>query len=483
MFRSLGAVVFVWFVLTLWLSTSGASCTYDYETKYYDQIIDHFNFASHDNKTYKQRYLVSDKHWKVGKGPIFFYTGNEGPINMFLENTGFMYDIAPEFSALLIFAEHRFYGESLPFGNQSFTPENLGLLTVEQALADYAGLIVYLKESLKCPACRVVTFGGSYGGMLSAYMRFKYPNVVDGAIASSAPIYSVAGQGSQTYFFADVTKAFESVPSIGPDCVTTVKNAFIQMNKLADDGKEGLSNISSTFKLCKSLTSKSQIAHLQGWVRNAFTSMAMSNYPYATSFLGQLPAWPVNVSCGLIVKAQSSNPMQGLAEAAILFYNGTDGKLKCMDPDLEYIECADPTGCGLGNNAKAWDWQACTEITMPEGSNNVTDMFPALPLTEQIREAYCSQKWKVTPKPTWLNIIMWGKDIKAASNIVFCNGALDPWRDGGVLVNPDPADLDVCLIYEGAHHLDLRGENEADPIYVKNARKLHRRRISCWIKE
>lgn len=29
--------------------------------------------------------------------------------------------------------------------------------------------------------------------MLAAYMRFKYPNVVDGSIASSAPIYLVSG--------------------------------------------------------------------------------------------------------------------------------------------------------------------------------------------------------------------------------------------------------------------------------------------------
>ena len=58
----------------------------------------------------------------------------------------------------------------------------------------------------------------------------------------------------------------------------------------------GLNEISSAFKLCKPLQDKTQIAHLQGWVRNAFTSMAMVNYPYPASFLGQLPAWPVSVS-------------------------------------------------------------------------------------------------------------------------------------------------------------------------------------------
>lgn len=57
-----------------------------------------------------------------------------------------MWDLAPEFHAAIVFAEHRFYGKSQPFGNESYTTiANLGYLSSEQALGDFAYLINHLR--------------------------------------------------------------------------------------------------------------------------------------------------------------------------------------------------------------------------------------------------------------------------------------------------------------------------------------------------
>lgn len=78
-----------------------------YRTNYFTQILDHFNYYPKSYHTFQQRYLVNDAYWGGAKNnsPIFVYTGNEGDIEWFAQNTGFMFETAPRFKALLVFIE------------------------------------------------------------------------------------------------------------------------------------------------------------------------------------------------------------------------------------------------------------------------------------------------------------------------------------------------------------------------------------------
>nr|POF19211.1 lysosomal pro-x carboxypeptidase [Quercus suber] len=141
-----------------------------YKTKYFTQILDHFNFNPKSYQTFQQRYLINDTFWggAHSNAPIFVYTGNEGDVEWFAQNTGFMFEKAPHFKALLVFIEHRFYGKSIPFGGHKdvaySNTSTLGYLSSTQALADYATVITDLKKNLSATDCPVVVFGGSYGG-------------------------------------------------------------------------------------------------------------------------------------------------------------------------------------------------------------------------------------------------------------------------------------------------------------------------------
>jgi lysosomal Pro-X carboxypeptidase len=447
-----------------------------YETYYYNQTLDHFNFAT-SPQYYKERYLISTAYWD-GTGPIFFYSGNEGDITGFWNNSGFITTtLASQFNALLIFAEHRYYGESLPFGEDSYLPSKLGYLTVEQALADYAEIIYYLKGVYNAQDNAVITFGGSYGGMLSAWFRMKYPTVVDGAIAASAPILQFMGTGvSQWDFYEIVTNDYAEVNSLCPEYILDGFNLIYQMGSTFD----GRTNLTKIFNLCTPLVA-STVPDLVEWLNSAYTYMAMTDYPYPCDFLQPMPGWPVTVSCNNQVAAvqATGDLLQGMLAGVAVYYNYSGQAGSCYKLD-------DETG-SLGG-AIPWDYQSCTEMVLPISSNGTSDMFPPSYYNLTEMTAYCQSAFGVTPRPYWMTttygglLTPEGTNNIQGSNIVFSNGMLDPWSGGGVL-QTIKGEQDMIAVYmsDSAHHLDLRLPNSADPQSVQQGRQTEISYIQDWV--
>jgi lysosomal Pro-X carboxypeptidase len=78
------------------------------------------------------RYIVNAKYWEPKQGPILFYAGNEGDIMGFYNNSGFMTEtLAEELNGLVVFAEHRYFGQSWPYPKEeAFSWPNNSYLTL-----------------------------------------------------------------------------------------------------------------------------------------------------------------------------------------------------------------------------------------------------------------------------------------------------------------------------------------------------------------
>ncbi|EFN56397.1 hypothetical protein CHLNCDRAFT_144962 [Chlorella variabilis] len=449
--------------------------------------LDHFTWV---NPTYfKQRFFVCDEYWRPG-GSVFLYIGNEADVTLYLNNTGLMWELAPKYDAMLVFAEHRYYGQSKPFP-ASVLRKHMAWLTSEQAMGDYATLLWELKRELGDPDVPVIGFGGSYGGMLGTWFRMKYPHLVDGVIAgSAAPIWTYKGENppyDPGSFAKIVTQDASPEGGSAEACADNVRAAWKLLDRWGSS-EEGRQSISAAMRLCpeSAVESGEDATALCDWASSAWdylasAARAMGNYPYPSVYIVNgaqppLPAFPVRVACGHLAEPGLDGEalLEGLARAAGVFYNHT-GDLPCFSfkqgPNPETDEDAD-----------FWGYQYCTEQFQVFSKDGVHDMFWEEPFSTKAAIQDCKDGWGVEPRPLWATIEWGGKRLGAASNIVFSNGLLDPWSGGGVLANISQAnDLVAVVIPEGAHHLDLMFSHPLDPPSVTAARAFEEHYIAKWI--
>lgn len=436
-----------------------------YETLWFEQPVDHFN---RDAGSFKVKVLVQKTNADENS-PLFIYTGNESPITDFYAITGFLTGTLQEqFNAKVAFIEHRYFGESIPKKGIEYE-----YLNTEQVLWDFADITMQLKAKQETP---VIAVGGSYGGMLAAMFRIKYPHVVDGALASSAPLLAQHQDGEA--FSRIVSKVYSDVDN---DCAQLIDKAFQALRVLSREFR--LYNaVTESMNLCTPLKTNYEFLQLAEYIKAGLVFMTEYNYPYPTEVLGAtLPANPIEAACVPLENFEKSSTddtwdlLSALMQAAGVYYNAGNADACHQIDDFEVFE----TG--------SWPYQKCTELLFPLGSNGVDDIFNYNPWdlkswNESCQEAYGSKTrlaWENVNYGLYTNI---KAQLRYASNIIFSNGDKDPWSYGGIMTDLNEK-LFVIIIENASHHMDLRSPNKDDPQSVIDARGQEISIIKYWIEE
>ncbi|XP_042240164.1 putative serine protease K12H4.7 [Homarus americanus] len=204
--------------------------------QWFTQILDHSEPA--DTRTWQQRYFTNDSFYEPG-GPVFLMIGGEGPADPIWMVEPYWVTYAQGLNAYMLFLEHRYYGMSHPTEDASV--DNLAYLSTEQALGDLANFVVSMKESLGFEGNKWIAFGGSYPGALAVWFRLKYPHLVHGSVATSAPVEAVINFKE----YLEVVR--DSLATVSEDCNTQIKEAHQQLDLLLLD-QTGWDTITTEFR-------------------------------------------------------------------------------------------------------------------------------------------------------------------------------------------------------------------------------------------
>lgn len=272
---------------------------------FFTQPLNHF-VPRGRSPSFQQRYCVyNDFATNNTTSPILFYTGNESPVEQYINHTGLMWELAPKLQARVVFVEHRYEGKSLP----NVTSNCLSYASTIQALADYANILnEVLNPHNKAP---VIAFGGSYGGMLAGWFRMKYPHLVAGAIAASAPSAGLPQSAMNKIDWSARVLASGLSKQYPPDDPTKQEPNACPNNLLAawplidwlSEKENGRKFLSKIFRLCDPLEGDG--SSLLKWAQAIWFDMAEGSFPYPSSYIPfslihkkvSLPPWPTQDAC------------------------------------------------------------------------------------------------------------------------------------------------------------------------------------------
>ncbi|KAK6196039.1 hypothetical protein SNE40_001342 [Patella caerulea] len=443
--------------------------------QWFEQKVDNFNDAN--TKTWQQRYFVNDQFYEEG-GPVFIMLGGEGPLAPIWMVEGAWVNYAQALNAMMFSIEHRFYGKSHP--TMDMSTENLQFLSSEQALADTGNFIQYAKQRYGLHDNKWISFGGSYSGSLSAWLRLKYPHLIYGAVATSAPLLALID--FKTYL--GVTEA--SLGTTGPVCNTEISKATAAVESLitTDSGRMQLKTM---FKLCEDINPANiyDVANFYSLLAGNFEGVVQYNRDNRDFEGGVGGNITIDTLCGVMNDTSRGSAIERYAmiNSMILSTYGEnclDISYKSMIDDLRKTDWNSSAAAG----GRQWLYQTCTEFGFFQTSDLEDQPFGhGFPLNfsvQQCMDIYGSQfnADLINKGINRTNTNYGAQDIKA-SRIIFPNGSIDQWHALGKLL--DLPDGSVAIFINGtAHCANMYPPSPDDPEGLVQARQLIKSLITIW---
>lgn len=435
-----------------------------------EQPLDHFEPSQ---KTFKQRYWVNANYWRKKDGPVFLYIGGEFEMSARYIDGGNIVDLAEQYGGLIFGVEHRFYGLSVFEG--SLEIENLVYLSSQQALADLAEFCVFARKMYNLTdQNKWIAYGGSYPGSLSAWFRLKYPHLVSGAVASSAPVQAKTDfQG-----YNNVAAASFASPLVGGSvqCRSNIKKAFTTVDQLI--AEKNFQKLEEDFSSCGDMSHPNDT-----WV---FTQQLMSILDSIVQYNNQVPGMKNIQQVCQYVTNPSMTPYQGLVRLVQTF-------LVLSKPCFNYNYTAymelfkdttqDPTGKAL---YRQWTYQTCSQFGYYQTCEKSTSCVFSVSLPDLFYNlAICSDVFNIPAEEVYQRVAFenayYGGDKPKGTKIVFVNGSIDPWHALSVLTNQSATELSI-FIPGTSHCANMGSDQPSDPLALRQARQRVALLVGDWIK-
>ncbi|XP_018571430.1 putative serine protease K12H4.7 [Anoplophora glabripennis] len=429
------------------------------------QKLDHFD--SEDTTTFTQFYYENTEFFnKTKKNVVFLQMGGENAINENYVLYGSWTKSAKKYGALLIQLEHRFYGNSQPFSDLS--TEHLRYLTSDQALADAANFIKLInKEYELADDVKWIVYGGSYSGSLAAWMRLKHPDLVQGAVSSSAPLFAKV----------DFTEYYQVVVDdlnyVSEQCVDSLKSAMSQVEEILNNSTSNLT-VTSLFNVCEPIEGlESDDVNVESFYNNiarAFSSIAQVNGMAATS---------LNDLCKIMTNESRGSEIMRLSEVLSL----TNGDVNCIQNNYwsnvqywQYIYAF--TG------DRQWMFQQCNEFGWFQPSAREDKVFGKGSsidfLVRMCPDVFGAEfnRTYVEDNVDQTNAKYGGTDIDV-TNVVFVHGSFDPFYPLGITESQNP---DISAIFvEGTSHCADTLDTGYQPPQLIAAKQEIDRLVGVWL--